>query len=92
MYKTVARIKFPIQDKMHVSIHQHKCEEHYIVADHDRKNPVHPVQELIIIVKNYIYRISRSIEMPAVFNGNTLALCDGQSKTQIGRDFRLNYV
>ena len=92
MNKPVTGIKIAVQEKVYVSVHQDKCQNQDIVAGNDRKNPVHPVQELIIIVKNYIYRISRSIEMPAVFYGNTLALCDGQSKTQIGRDFRLNYV
>ena len=77
MHKTATGIKITIQDKVHVSIHQNKCNYQYIKTIANNKNSVHPTSEILLVSKQGFNRISGSIKMPAVPDRDGLSLDKG---------------
>ena len=84
MDKTIARIELSVQNKVDMSIHQHKSKNQDIATFCYGKYSVHPVTKILIVPEQTLNRVSGCIEMPTVIDLNDLSFNHRPFKSQIG--------
>ena len=92
MDKTIARIELSVQNKVDMSIHQHKSKNQDIATFCDGKDSVHPVTKILIVPEQTLNRVSGCIEMPTVIDLNDLSFNHRPFKSQIGGNVWKKYA
>ena len=92
MDKTIARIELSVQNKVDMSIHQHKSKNQDIATFCYGKYSVHPVTKILIVPEQTLNRVSGCIEMPTVIDLNDLSFNHRPFKSQIGGNVWKKYA
>ena len=68
MHEFVALVKLPVQDEVHVSVHQTKSKNDNLIFDGYYKYTVHPVDEILAVIKQSVYSVAICAKMPTISN------------------------
>ena len=83
VHKSVACIKFSIQNEVDMGIHQTKCQDKYVVVVNDDIYPVHSCNEIFVVVKDSVNGISVGSEVPAFFDSYLLPFLKRGIQSQV---------
>ena len=88
MHEAGAFFQCPVNDEMHMSIHERKSKYHHLETLASDKNAVHPVDEILFVIEHNIHGTSICTEMPAITNMVYTSLHKGKAQPEIRIDLR----
>ncbi len=77
MDKLIAFFISSIQNKMDMGIHKAKCQNSYFVFAPNYKYSIHPLLEIVSVIKDSVNRITVSAKMPTIPDWIILTLDKG---------------
>ena len=86
VHEPVAFVEVPIQDEMNVGVHQTEGQDDNPIGLQGDKHTVHPVNEIIVTLKDGIDGISIGTEVPTVLDGDVLAFDERGVEPEIRND------